>query len=113
MARESKTLGFGAALPGSMRWAVAGYALPTILIGAFYFLIRTGPATAQSYNYALPFFLVLLLSASIAVVCLVVAVILAARSLRRELISVKWPHYAVLLAAALPVAVTAYWLVRF
>jgi len=113
MARERKALGFGAALPGSMRWAVAGYVLPAILIGAFYFLIRTGPATAQSYNYGLLLFLVLLLSVSIAVVCLVAAVVLAARSLRREPISVKWPHYAVLLAAALPVAVTTFLLARF
>jgi len=112
MARERKALGFGASLPGGMRWAVAGYALPTILIGAFYFLIRTGPATAQPYNYGLLLFLVLLVSASIAVVCLVVAVVLAARSLRCEPASVKWPRYAVLLAAALPAAVIAFWLAR-
>jgi hypothetical protein len=113
MSRERKALGFGAALPGSIRWAAAGYALPALLIGAFYFLVRMGPATAQSYNYGLPLLLVLMLSASIAVVCLVVAVVLAALSLRREPISVNWPHYAALLAAALPAAVTAFWLARY
>jgi hypothetical protein len=100
-------------LPGSMCWALAGYVLPAMLIGAFYFFIRIGPDTAQSYNYGLSLFLVLLLSVSIAVVCMVVAVVLAVRSLRREPISIKWPHYAVLLAAVVPTAVTALWLVRF
>jgi len=113
MAQERKAPGLGAVLPGSMRWAIAGYALPAILIGAFYFFIRIGPATAQSYNYGLSLFLLLLLSVSIAVVCLVVAVVLAVQSLRREPISIKWHHYAVLLAAVAPTAVIALCLARF
>ena len=112
MARERNGLGLGAVLPGSMRWVLAGYALPAILIGAFLFLIRNGPATALSYNYALLLSVVLLLSASIAVVCLVVAVVLAVQSLRREPASVKWPHYAVLLVAIVPTAVAALWLAQ-
>jgi len=91
---------------------IAGYVLPALLIGAFLFLIRNGPAAAHSYNYALLLLVVLLFSASIAVVCLVVAVVLAVQSLRREPLSVKWPHYAVLLAVVVPTAVAAIWLAQ-
>jgi Na+/phosphate symporter len=112
MARERNTLGLGAVLPGSVRWALAGYALPAILIGASLFLIRNGPATAHSYNYALGVGLVFLLSASIAVACLAIAVAMAIQSLRHEPGSVKWPHYAVLLAAIVPTAFAALWLAQ-
>jgi hypothetical protein len=96
-----------------MRWVLAGYALPAILISAFVFLVRSGPATAYSYNYALLLAVVLLLSASIAVVCLVVAVVLALKSLRYEPTSSKWPQYAVLLAAVVPAGAAALWMAQF
>ncbi len=111
MARERKASGSGALLRGSTRWLLAGYALPAILVGAFYFLMRTGPATAHAYNYALLLLLVLLLSATIAVVCLVVAAALAVQSLRLDPDSEKWPHFTVLLVAVVPATVAALWLV--
>jgi hypothetical protein len=99
-------------LPGSMRWALAGYVVPAILICAGVLLIRGGPVTAQSFNYSLMLLVVLLVSAAIAVVCLVVASVLAVHSLRFDSTSVRWPQYAVLLAAAVPTVVAAFWLTQ-
>ena len=112
MARERIAPDSRALLPRGMRWVLAGYALPAIVIGATLLLIRAGPAAAHSYNYALTLFVALLLSASIAVVCLSVAVVMAVQSLRREPIVVRWPHYAVLLAAVVPATVATLWLVQ-
>jgi hypothetical protein len=99
-------------LPRSMRWALAGYAIPVVLICAAMLLIRGGPVTAQPYNYALMLLVVLLVSAAIAVVCLVVASVLAVQSLRLDSSSVRWPQYAVLLAAVAPTVVAAFWLTQ-
>jgi uncharacterized membrane protein len=99
-------------LPDSMRWALAAYVVPAILIYAAVLLIRGGPVTAQSFNYSLTLLVVLLVSAAIAVVCLVVASVLAVQSLRFDSISVRWPQYAVLLAAAVPTVVAAFWLTQ-
>jgi hypothetical protein len=110
MALTRKSLALRGVLPGSVRWALVGYVLPAILLGLVFLLIRNGPASAQPYNYGLILFVVLLLSASIAVVCLVAAVVLAVQSLRVEPIAPKWPHYAVLSAAFLAIVVSAIWL---
>jgi hypothetical protein len=110
--QERRAPGLGAVLSGSMRWALAGYALPAILISVFFLLIRNGPATAHSYNYGLSLFVVLLIAACIAAGCLGVAVSLAIKSLRHGPKSVEWPHYAVLLTAVAPTAVAALWLIQ-
>jgi hypothetical protein len=112
MARERIAQDLRAVLPGGMRWLLAGYVLPAIVIGATLLLIRSGLATAHSYNYALVLFAVLLLSATIAAVCLSVAVVVAVQSLRQQRVANRWPHYAILVAAVVPAAVVALWLVQ-
>src|ERR1043166_606285 len=110
MARESSSPGLRAILPNSVRWALEGYAVPAVLICAAMRLIRGGPVTAQSFNYALMLLVVLLVSSAIAVVCLVVASVLAVQSLRLDSSSVRWPQYAMLLVAPVPALVAAFWL---
>ena len=53
-------------IPIGIKWLFVGYAAPTLLVGGFLVLIRTGPAGAHSYNYALFGFVVLLLCLAVA-----------------------------------------------